>query len=95
MSVLGDDGATRAAFTNDELTQLQSAQDGQLTTKVLLHSDDGVNWSRENLADLTGSPDAGPGFIQTQDGKVLITLIDPSRRTNTLATTIVLVGTRK
>ncbi|MCY7300807.1 MAG: hypothetical protein LH616_16545, partial [Ilumatobacteraceae bacterium] len=95
MSVLGDDGATRAAFTNDELTQLQSAQDGQLTTKVLLHSDDGVNWSRENLADLTGSPVAGPGFIQTQDGKVLITLIDPSRRTNTLATTIVLVGTRK
>ena len=95
MSVISDDGGTRASFTNDEISQLQGAQDGQLTTRVLLHSDDGVNWSRENLADLTGSPEAGPGFIQTQDGKVLVTVIDPSRRTNTMATTTVLVGTRK
>lgn len=94
-SVLGDDGATRASFTNDEMNQLQNSQDGQQITKVLLHSDDGVNWSRENLADITGAVDAGPGFIQTHDGKVLITLMDPTKRTNTMATTMVLVGTRK
>lgn len=95
MSILDNDGATRTSFTQDEMNQLQSLQDGQLTTKVLLHSDDGVNWSRENLADITGSADAGPGFIQTHDGKVLITLTDPVQRTNTMATTMVLVGTRK
>ncbi len=95
MSVLDNDGTTRASFTNDEVSELQGAPDGQLTTRVLLHTDDGVNWSRENLADLTGSPDAGPGFIQTHDGKVLVTVIDPTRLSNTMATTTVLVGTRK
>ncbi len=95
LSVLDATGATRATFTTDDQNQLQGDGTGQTTTKVLLHSDDAVNWSRENLADLTGSPEVGPGSIHTQGGKVLVTLIDPTRRTNDVPTTIVLVGTRK
>lgn len=95
MSVLDNDGTTRTSFTQDEINQLQNSQVGQQITRVLLHSDDGVNWSRENLADISGAAEAGPGFIQTHDGKVLITLMDPTKRTNTMATTMVLIGTRK
>ncbi len=95
LSVLDVDGTVRATFTADDQNQLNGDGSGQTMTRVLLHSDDGVNWSRENLADLTGSQDAGPGFIRTQDGKVLVTVIDPGKRTNTMATTTVLVGTRK
>ncbi len=95
LSVLDADGAVRATFTSVEQALLQGDMRGQTMTRVLLHSDDGVNWSRENLADLTGSQDAGPGFIRSQDGKVLVTVIDPTKRTNTVATTTVLVGTRK
>lgn len=95
MSVLNDDRTTRATFTAGDQQRLQNPNLATLRTKVLLHSDDGVNWSRENLDDLSGSAEAGPGFIQTVDGKLLVTLIDPAKRTNTMATTMVLVGTRK
>ncbi len=84
-----------ATFTAAEIQTLQNSQDAQLTTRVLLHSDDGVNWSRENLSDLTGAGSAGPGFIQEVDGKLLVTLVDPDQRSDTMATTLVLVGTRK
>ena len=69
-------------FTALELQALQNSQDEQLFTRVLLHSDDGVNWSRENLDALTGSTSAGPGFIQQIDGKVLITLVDAEQRSD-------------
>ncbi|MCE9623698.1 MAG: glycoside hydrolase [Actinomycetia bacterium] len=95
LDVMADDGSVLASFTPNELQQLQNSQEGQLFTKVLLHSDDGVNWSRENLAELAGSNDANLGFFQQLDDKVLINLIDPSQRTDDLALTMVLVGTRK
>ena len=95
IEVLAGDGSVRATFTGEEQQQLYGFQDGGRLTKVLLHSDDGMRWSRENLADLTGSTEAGPGFIQQHDGKVLITLVDPAQRTDAMATTMVLVGTRK
>lgn len=95
LDVVADDGSLLASFASDEWQQLQNSQEGLLFTKVLLHSDDGQSWSRENLADLTGSNDANPGFFQQLDDKVLINLIDPSQRTDNLATTFVLVGTRK
>ncbi|CAN5507517.1 hypothetical protein BH10ACT2_BH10ACT2_10890 [soil metagenome] len=95
VEVLADDGSVRATFTSSEWQGLMNSTDGQRLTRVLLHSDDGFQWSRENLADLTGSADAGPGFFQFHDGKVLITLVDPSQRIDTMAVTMVLVGTRK
>ena len=88
-------GGELVAFAALELQALQNSQDVQLFTRVLLHSDDGVNWSRENLDALTGSTSAGPGFIQQIDGKVLITLVDAEQRSDTMATTLILVGTRK
>ena len=95
LDVLADDGSVLASFSSEEWQQLQGSTEGFLFTKVLLHSDDGETWSRENVADLTGSDDANPGFFQQLDDKVLINLIDPSQRTDDIAATLVLVGTRK
>jgi len=95
LEVLADDGSARATFTSSEWQGLMNYSENPRLTRVLLHSDDGFQWSRENLADLTGSADAGPGFFQFHDGKVLITLVDPSQRIDTMAVTMVLVGTRK
>ena len=66
-----------------------------ISTLVLLHSTDGRQWSRENLSDLTGSASAGPGYIREFNGTLIVTLIDPTKRVNGLAATLVLVGTHK
>jgi hypothetical protein len=99
LDVLADDGSVLASFTSVEWQQLVIYRELQPFTYVLLHSDDGVHWSRENLAELAGLPDAYPGFFQHQDGRVLLNVFEPSQPTDASATsvplTIVLVGTRK
>ena len=38
----------------------------------VLHSADGVNWSRDRLDDLAGAPVAGLGGLRVTDGKVIV-----------------------
>lgn len=89
------DGNVIATFTSEDMNSLMQTSKPTISTLVLLHSTDGRQWSRENLSDLTGSASAGPGYIREFNGTLIVTLIDPSKRVNGLAATLVLVGTHK
>jgi hypothetical protein len=95
LDFLGPDGTVIATFTNDDMNSLMQPPKAPVYSLVLLHSTDGRQWSRENLRDLTGSANVGPGYIRDVNGSLIVTLIDSTTRVNGMATTLVLVGTHK
>lgn len=56
------------------LEQVYSEHSSDNASTLLLHSADGLNWSRESLDAIAGFPTYGPTRIQSTTTNVLITL---------------------
>lgn len=94
-TVLDANGQAITHFTIYEIKELGNFTGSGVQSTALLHSSDGIHWSRENLVDLTGSAFITPGFVRQVDGKVLVTVTDQSTRVDNVLQTLVLVGTPK
>jgi hypothetical protein len=67
--VLDADGNVRATFTAEDFGQMLPMDPAQL---VILHSDDGIAWSRSSINELVGGRPASPLWITTIDGATSI-----------------------
>jgi hypothetical protein len=103
--LLNDDGSVRVAFTSDDMQALY-AQGNNVNYRpksVILHSADGVNWSRDDVQPLVGFDNAAGGRIQVTASNVLVNIVEPipfnadGTPTDPTAVpkTVVLVGTPK
>jgi hypothetical protein len=67
------DGPTVATFTQEELGVAYNAANQPYTAPLyVLHSVDGVNWSREKLADIAGVPIGGSGGVRLTSSQVIV-----------------------
>ena len=64
-------GEVAATFTGGEIYE-QLPPDAGVPTALVLHSTDGVAWSRESLDDLVGAPVGGTGGIRVTDTQVIV-----------------------
>jgi hypothetical protein len=97
VQLLADDGSVRLTVSNAERNALiNQGMDRYVMKALILHSGDGVNWSREDVSDIAGFPVKWIHRVQAAGDKVLVTVLDTSTL-NDLGkpTTVVLVGTRK
>jgi hypothetical protein len=101
LRLLNDDGTVRVAFSDQDMQELyKNTYDPKL---VILHSTDGVNWSREDIEPLTGFNSYGGGRIQVTDSNVLVSVVKSipfnadgtSSDPTAIPRTVVLVGTPK
>jgi hypothetical protein len=83
-------------FTNQDLSDLMNQQAPTASRTLILHTTDGINWSRDELKSVAGADGYSPSRVQVTQNNVLVTLIDPaSRDAAGVAKTVVLVGTPK
>jgi hypothetical protein len=88
-------GSLRLTVTQQDLQgiydQMKTVQPG---TPLILHSDDGVSWSREDLASISGIDVFQASRVQSAGNKVVVTMLD-SNTLNDDGTprTVALVGT--
>jgi hypothetical protein len=68
------DGSLQLSFSDQEVADLQSQQLATQFKSVILHSTDGVNWSRDDVAPLAGFDTTGGGHIQVTDSNVLVSV---------------------
>ena len=90
------DGTEIARLTADDQAKLSEAMWGGGVTQpfVVLHSVDGVSWSRESLDDLSGVDGSVPSQAFSIDGRVILTVLDGvTRNDDGSAQTVVVVGT--
>jgi len=90
-----NDGHAITTFSVMEIKQLGTSSIAGVQSAALLHSSDGIHWSRENLADLTGSTNTSAGFVRLIGDTVVVTVVDNANRVNNVPQTLVLVGTPK
>jgi hypothetical protein len=103
MRVLNDDGTVRVSFSPEDMQGLYANQYGSSSKLVILHSTDGVDWSRDDVEPLTGFDSFGGGRIQVTDSNVLVSVVKPipfnpdgtSTDPGAIPKTVVLVGTAK
>ncbi len=94
--VLGDDGTVRVRFTDVELGELFNKHNALQPKSVVLHSTDGINWSRDDIEPIAGFDTYGATRVQVTGTNSLVSVVDTnSRDTNGVAKTVVLVGTAK
>jgi hypothetical protein len=94
--VLNPDGSVRVAFTDADIQGLYDQQAAFAPKTLLLHSTDGINWSRDEVKPLVGFDSFGATRVQVTDSNVLVSMVDAnSRDAAGLAKTVVLVGTAK
>lgn len=92
--VLNDDSTVRVAFSDADVQVL--FQDGYTVKPVMLHSADGINWSREDIKPLVGFDTFGATRVQVTDTNVLVSFVNPNARDAVgIPRTTVLVGTEK
>lgn len=95
--LLGQDGTVRVKFAGEELVHLYDLPTTTHPTKtVILHSADGINWSRDDVAPIPGLNSINPRRVQVTDTNILLTFGDQQvLGTKELPRTVVLVGTPK
>ncbi len=92
--VLGDDGSVRVQFSDADIQSLHNQQVNSQSKTVVLHSTDGINWSRDDVNLIAGFDTYSANRVQVTDTNALISLVDPnSRDASGLPKTVVLVGT--
>ncbi len=95
LRLLAPDGSVRVAFTNQDIADLMNQQ-APLGKTVILHTTDGINWSRDELKLVAEGNGYNATRVQVTQNNVLVTLIDPaSRDAQGIPKTVVLVGTPK
>ena len=94
--LLSPDGIVRVLFTDADMQGLYKQQAIVAPTTVVLHSADGMNWSRDDVKPLVGFDSFGATRVQVTDGNVLVSMVDAaSRDAQGIPKTVVLVGTAK
>jgi hypothetical protein len=94
--VLNPDGSVRVSFTDTDMQGFYDQQGDYVPKSVVLHSTDGINWSRDDVSPIVGFDSFGATRVQVTDSSVLISMVDPnSRDAEGTAKTVVLVGTAK
>jgi hypothetical protein len=96
LRLLDPDGSVRVRFTDADMQGLYQQQAVVTPKTVVLHSTDGMNWSRDDIKPLIGFDSFGAARVQVTDSNVLISMIDiNSRDAQGIAKTFVLIGTAK
>lgn len=103
MRLLNEDGTVRVSFSPEDMQGLYTNQYSSSSKLVILHSADGVAWSRDDVKPLTGFDSFGGGRIQVTDSNVLVSVVEPipfntdgtSTQPGAIPKTVVLVGTPK
>ena len=94
--LLSPDGTVRVRFTAADIQGLSQQQASVATKTVLLHSTDGMNWSRDDVKPLVGFDSSGATRVQVTDSNVLISMVNINGRdAEGIVKTVVLVGTAK
>jgi hypothetical protein len=101
--LLNDDGTVRVTFSDQEMQSIYSGQNSSPFKTVILHTTDGVNWSRDDIAPLAGFDTTGGARLQITESNVLVsvsetTMFKPDGTpvdSTALPKTVVLVGTPK
>jgi hypothetical protein len=94
--LLGDDGSVRVRFTGDDISNLYNQQAAFPSKTVVLHSTDGVNWSRDDVNSIAGFDPYAARRVQVTPSNVLVSLSNPNNRdADGIPATVVLVGTSK
>jgi hypothetical protein len=94
LRLLAPDGTVRVSFANQDMSDLMNH--AAVSKTVILHTTDGINWSRDELKSVVGADGYSPSRVQVTKNNVLVSLIDPtSRDAAGVAKTVVLVGTPK
>ena len=99
--LLAADGSVRVTFSDQDMQGLYNQQGTNASKMVILHSVDGVNWSRDNVEPIVGFNSYGGGRVQVTDTNVLVSVVKPiplnpdgtSTDPTALPKTVVLVGT--
>jgi hypothetical protein len=94
--LLAADGSERLRPTNDELEPMYRAANERSNRLVVLHSEDGVSWSRDDIDAIAGLSASMYGGFVTMPSQLLVT-VTSTETLNTMAkpTTYVLVATPK
>lgn len=96
LRLLDLDGTVRVRFTDADMQGLYQRQAIVAPTTVVLHSTDGMNWSRDDVKPLLGFDSFGATRVQVTDSNVLVSMVNPaSRDAHGIPKTVVLVGTAK
>ena len=74
------DGTVRVTFTSADLQTLYDKQGTYLPKTVVLHSTDGLSWSRDDVRPIVGFDTFGTTRVQVTDSNVLISLVDSNSR---------------
>ena len=93
-------GPAIARFTSDEINAMMAPAYAASETVVpelyVLHSTDGVNWSRQRLADIAGEPNIGEAMAYQSGSQVIVSATvestDPTAPVGT-SDQVILVGT--
>ncbi|MCU1388982.1 MAG: hypothetical protein JWL72_2320 [Ilumatobacteraceae bacterium] len=93
--LMNADGTVRLALGGDDLSRLYTlATGGFPQVPVLLHSHDGIHWSREDLESIAGFPVIQVSRLTNVGNRVLVTLLDTSTPNGDgTPRTVVLIGT--
>ncbi len=96
MRLLSPDGTVRVRFTDADMQALYQQQAVVPPKTVVLHSTDGMNWSRDDVTPLVGFDAYGVNRVQVTDSNVLVSMVDSnSRDAQGIPKSVVLVGTAK
>jgi hypothetical protein len=90
------DGPVVATFTNEEFSNTASAlvDDQTAPATFVLHSTDGVNWSREPLTDLAGAAIFGSGGVRLTDTQIIVAAnLEGQKNTDGTPKQTLLIGT--
>jgi hypothetical protein len=95
--LLDADGTVRVRFTDADMQSLYQQQSAAYQPKsVILHSTDGINWSRDDVRSLVGFDSYGVNRVQVTASNVLVSMTNPNNRdAQGIPSTVVLVGTSK
>ncbi|MEP7046149.1 MAG: hypothetical protein ABI949_05695 [Ilumatobacteraceae bacterium] len=92
--VHAEDGSVRVTFGPDDMQSLYI--NGSTPKGVVLHSADGINWSRDDVKQLVGFDSYGATRLQATDTNTLISFVDVnSRDAKGFPKTVMLVGTAR
>jgi hypothetical protein len=96
VQVVSPDRTVRVTFDAQTLGALFDEANANTYKNVVLHSSDGINWSRDDVKPIAGFDTYGATRIQVTEGNVLVSFVDPNTRdAQQIPKTVVLVGTPK
>ena len=87
------DGDVAATFTTEDYVEAASSTGFVAATAYVLHSTDGVNWSRESLSDLAGATVTGTGGVRLTDTQIIVAANLDTTNPNGTAKQTLLIGT--